>query len=399
MKVGTLVLTIGIAWIFFYPSERAWAQSKVDIQSPEVSYLFGHHIAFEAEINSVQPIQEVQIFFRENNSSDTLSIVADLDENNTALGVYEISQGRSIQAFTEITYWFQVTLVNRDVVESSNFSFSYTDNRFAWNTQEGGPFTVHTYQGDEAFAQDILDMSLKGLEESNGILGAPSIQNIDIYVYGNSDDLQYALNLSGQTWIAGHADPTLGVVLVSIRPGPLQQIESGRQVPHEITHILLYQATLDGYANLPAWLNEGIASLAENIPETDFLLRVDQAAEAGSLIPLADLCAAFPTDAASAGLAYAQSNSFAKYLLNEYGVANLNQLIADYASGLDCESGTFAAYGGSLNQLERQWQLSLRPINPTQTALLDTLPWLTIMVLMLAAPVALMFAKRSGAFG
>lgn len=399
MKFGILLAVIGIAWIYFHPSGKVQAQSEVDIQSHAISYLFGHHIAFEAEINSSQPIREVKIFFRENDTADVVSLAAALDENNTALGVYEISDGRPIQAFSIVTYWFQVTLVNRDIVESQNFRFSYSDNRFDWNTLEDAPFRVHTYQGDAEFAQDILDMSIQGLEDSKGILGAPSIKNIDIYVYGNSDDLQYALNLSGQTWIAGHADPTLGVVLVSIQPGPLQQIESGRQVPHEITHILLYQSTLEGYANLPFWLNEGIASIAENIQETDVRLRMDQAAEAGTLIPLADLCAAFPTDADSAGLAYAQSASFVNYLRTAYGNENLNRLIADYASGLDCESGTMAALGGNLNQLERQWQQTLVPVTPAETALLDMLPWLTILILMLAAPMALILAKRNGAFG
>jgi hypothetical protein len=399
VKIGTLVAALVISWIFLHPPERVRAQSDVNIRSHKVNFLFGHHIAFEAEIESSQPIREVEIFFRENGAADTLTLAAEVDSNNIARGVYEIGQGRSIQAFTEVTYWFQVTLRNRKIVASENFRFSYTDNRFTWTTLEEPPFTVHTYQGDGVFAQGILDMAIIGLKESTRILGPPSIENIDIYVYSNSDDLQYALNLSGQTWIAGHADPTLGVALVSIRPGPLQQIESGRQVPHEVTHFLLYQATLDGYANLPAWLNEGIASLAENDPETDFSLSVQKAADAGNLIPLADLCAAFPTDAASAGLAYAQSTSFVSYLQDEYGVAGLNQLIADYASGLDCKSGIFSALGSSFDQFERQWHSSFLRFNPTQTALQEMLPWLTILVLMLAGPVALMFAQRNGAFG
>ena len=196
----------------------------------------------------------------------------------------------------------------------------------------------------------------------------------------------YALNLSGQIWIAGHADHIIGVALVSIQPGPEQHLEIDRQIPHEVAHLLLYQAFGDGYTNLPIWLNEGFASYNERTPDPDYLRSVQQAAASGSLIPFSDLCNSFPTDAAEASLAYAQASSFVDYLYKEFGAAAIQNLIADYASGLSCENGTTAALGSSLNQLDRVWKETLLPENSASSILSDVLPWIVLLLLIVAGP-------------
>ena len=76
--------------------------------------------------------------------------------------------------------------------------------------------------------------------------------------------------MGGSTWVAGHANPDLGVVLVSIAPGENQSMEMERQIPHELAHVLLYRLTGPAYANLPNWLTEGIASQVEGYPNADY---------------------------------------------------------------------------------------------------------------------------------
>ncbi len=72
-----------------------------------------------------------------------------------------------------------------------------------------------------------------------------------IYVYRDPADLQSALSLVQQSWVAGHANPDLGIILLSIPDSPSQRMELERQIPHELMHLLLYQKTVDSYTSLP----------------------------------------------------------------------------------------------------------------------------------------------------
>jgi len=51
--------------------------------------------------------------------------------------------------------------------------------------------------------------------------------------------------------------------MVVIEPGPNQSIVMEQRIPHELMHVMLYRSIGAGYNNLPAWLREGTATLAE----------------------------------------------------------------------------------------------------------------------------------------
>jgi hypothetical protein len=62
---------------------------------------------------------------------------------------------------------------------------------------------------------------------------------VHIYVYDDAEQMQQALTQSDQNWVAGHANPDLGVILVSLPPG-LTSISSWRQVTHGLACCLVW---------------------------------------------------------------------------------------------------------------------------------------------------------------
>ncbi|MBW8010126.1 MAG: hypothetical protein FVQ83_02635 [Chloroflexi bacterium] len=369
------------------------AQSSFEIFNPSVNYLFGDYIAFEASIIATEPIQEVTISFRGENQTETRYTTATLDGEFLLNGVYELDQGGSIQAFTKVMFWFDVTFDNGSTRKSPIYNFNYDDNRFDWLTIEDPPFTVHSQHLDRDFAQAVLDTAHFGVSSVQDYIPIQAPLDVDIYVYANSADLQFAMQLTGQTWIAGHSNPELGVALVSLMPGPEQGYEMERQVPHEITHIMIYQAIGDGYTNIPLWFSEGIASIAELYPNPDYRQNLLNAAENDYLIPLVELCTAFPTDAAGAGLAYAEATSFTRYLHQEFGPAGLRNLVDNYATGPGCENGTQAVYESSLTQLERQWLAQIFEESSIMSAFKELLPWFSVFLISISAPLTLILIK------
>jgi hypothetical protein len=159
-----------------------------------------------------------------------------------------------------------------------------------------------------------------------------------------------------------------------------------RQIPHEIAHILLYRYAGTGYNQLPSWLNEGIASLAELYPPTDYKNAVQAASASESLLPLSSLCEPFPADASGAFLAHAESDRVVRYIQSIYGTSSLDALVLSYAKGLDCEQGVKQALGISLSQLDRRWRQAEFGRQADGADFQDLLPYLFLMLILLVVP-------------
>jgi hypothetical protein len=245
---------------------------------------------------------------------------------------------------------------------------------------------VNWYQGDADFGQAALDAVQSGLASVSKWITADLAQPIDFYIYANAEDLQATLTTGDQNWIAGHADPALGVVMVIIEPGAEQNILMEQRIPHELMHVTMYRAIGAGYYNIPTWLREGMASLAEIYPNTDYDRVLAEAARSNNLIPLNTLCVTFPANTGQAFLAYAESRSFTGYLQDIYGKAGLLKLSTTYADGVDCDHGTEYAFGVSLPNLDAKWRSSILGQNAWLPALQNMTPYLALLCLVLIFP-------------
>jgi hypothetical protein len=255
-----------------------------------------------------------------------------------------------------------------------------------WQTLEAGMLKVHWYQGDERFGQAALDAAQAGLETIGRYIPIRLEQTVEIFIYASADDLQHDRIPDSENWIAGHADPALGVVMVVISPGVEQNITMEQRIPHELMHVMLYRQLGAGYRNLPVWLREGMATLVETYPNTEYDRVLLDAAAKNTLIPLNALCDSFPVDAGEAFLAYGQSRSFTDYLQDTYGSAGVLHLATTYADGVTCVRGPERAFGISLASLEAQWRSSVLGQNSLSASLERIMPYLVLLCLVLIIP-------------
>jgi hypothetical protein len=364
------------------------AADNAQVSTPEVDYTYGEGITFTAKLQSEEPVEEAHLFVRAEGQTEAWVIPADLDSQGNLKASYDVNQ-YPLAVFSEVFYRFRIAPKSGDPIQSQEFSFFYEDNRFDWQTLVDEPFEVHWYLGDTIFAQEVLNTAQAGRLRVQSFLPLSTPNRIDIYVYDSAQDLQSTLNLSGQTWIAGHADPDLGMIMVSLPPGPEQQLEMERQIPHELMHVMLYETTGGGYDNLPAWFIEGLASISELYPNPDYAVLLDNAHQNDGLIPIIALCNVFPRDASSALLAYAESASFTRYLFSRFGTPGLEELRLQYAAGLACENGAEQAFEVTLNRLEFQWRRETFTTQGLSNMFAELGPWVLILVAILAAPVVL----------
>jgi hypothetical protein len=296
-----------------------------------------------------------------------------------------------LKSFSEIQYWYGVQTEGETSGISRKFSFFYEDNRYLWQMMEEEPFRVRWYEGDLEFGQNVLDVARGSLVNAQGLLSFDTPEKVEIFVYANGAEMQSTLNLAGLTIVAGHANPELGVMFVSLPPGATQQLEMERQVPHELMHILLFQKFGNDYNDLPTWILEGLASLNETYPNPDYVTVLQDAAKREMLIPMASLCQGFPAEASKFFQSYAQADSFTRYLYQEYGADGIMELIRAYAGGVECERGAEISLGKTLTQLDLEWQRETFQQSPAIKALEVVFPWAFILLLILAAPISMAF--------
>jgi hypothetical protein len=382
-----LVWFLAIFLVFAPGLHPVAAQAGVDVKQVQVEYVFGNYILLEGRLEGETNVTQVSAFLQASGENASIPVAVSLDSSGALSGKHEIARA-GLRPFAEVSFWFRFSFADGSTADSQKFSFTYSDNRFHWKTLESDGIRVHWYEGDDRFGQDALDAARAGRDRIRSLLAIASSQPIDIYIYQNSSDLQDTLLQGGQAWVGGHASPELRLALVSAAPGPEQTAILERKIPHELAHILTYDLVGERYMRVPIWLREGVATLSETYPSPDYPRSLEVAVQNNALLPFSSLCGDFPADASSRFLAYAQSDSFTRYLVDEYGLSGLNKLLLAYSDGLGCEQGPQRALGVSLTQLEYAWRAEKLGENRLQVAVQNLSGYLTALALLLLLPFA-----------
>jgi len=373
--------------------QQAQAQSGIEVTDIGVYDDFGQHVTFQARIRSVIPIVSASLVFSDNFDEVPRRFPVEVGEDGIVTYRYDVVQN-VLRPFVTITFWFDITLLDGQTVRSPNYRVQYMDDRFVWQQRSDELVRVHWYEGDDAFGDALLDVARRGLNSVNALIPTPADAPVNVYVYASATDLQNALFLGGEEWQGGHANPKLGVVMVAVTPGPAQSIEMETLIPHELAHVMLYRSVGDGYTVLPVWLSEGVASLAELYPNPDYDQALRIASQNNSLLPVAELCDMFPPDASRAYLAYAESQSFVRFLRDSYGTPALFSLTSAYADGLNCEQGVVRALNTSLVNLDTRWRESELGANVLGVFLRNMFPYLALFGLLLLIPMIGFLQRR-----
>src|SRR5688572_27465211 len=305
--------------------QQVHGQDELVVENAIVAVDYGKTITFQAQIKAPLPIKQASILFRGINEEVTRVETVQVSEDGSASFTYDASLN-VLPPFGLVVFWFQATLTDDKTYTSSPIAFSYDDNRFPWRETSRENVSVHWYAGDDAFGAAVLDSAGAGMAAINEVMPVPLENPVHIYIYSNVNDLRGTLELGGEQWAGGHANPELGVVLVAIAPGAGQSIEMETEIPHELAHVMMYRALGKGYASQPVWLVEGFASTMELYPNLEYKLALDDASQKDNLLSFEDLCASFPADAGNAFLAYAQSHSFVNYLHTAHGNSGITRL-------------------------------------------------------------------------
>jgi hypothetical protein len=382
VKFARFFVLAAVAISAFMNAKQVAGQGGIVLENVGATYIFGEQVTFAATITVSVPIQNASIVIVDEGNGITHASPVTVQADGATQFAFDARQN-ALRPFTFVRWHYEFVLADGSTFQSESFFIRYDDNRFEWQRMESDAFRVSWFQGDGTFAQSALNAATAGLGSINEFFQADLVQPVDIFIYPSQNELQIP---GSEPWAVGMAEPSTGVALVAIEPGADQSLEMERRIPHELMHVMLYRQLGAGYNNVPAWLREGLATLVEINPTTEYDRVLREAGARNSLIPLRDLCVSFPSGPGAVYLAYAEARSFTGYLRDTFGSSALLDLARRYADGVTCEGGVELVHGASLAQLELRWRESALGENALGVALRNMLPYLILLCLVMVIP-------------
>lgn len=201
---------------------------------------------------------------------------------------------------------------------------------------------------------DLLELAYRDIGQAFGVF--PS-EEITVILYNNE---QFRDVTQTPGWTNGIYD---GKIRLPAGGGAPDRALLAKVLYHEYTHVIVHELS-DNRA--PTWLNEGLAVYFEglasgNLPgsqeaSTRSLTRLSP----GALIPLAALQGSFMEFSSDrAAIAYAESFSATRYLINRYGLPRITELLQQLSDSRPFDQTFETVFFLPYREFEHLWQATL----------------------------------------
>jgi hypothetical protein len=165
---------------------------------------------------------------------------------------------------------------------------------------------------------------------------------------------------SAPDWAAAVAKPRQSMLAVRLSvTGPETGQDVASVLRHELVHLMLPER-LGGFDRVPLWFEEGLAQVLGAPILGTGLAHLKVAEAAGRLPSLASLTVRFPPERSKAALAYSQSESVVRYLIERHGLDELLELLDRTRRTGSFEEALSATYGLTPGELASEWRKWLR---------------------------------------
>jgi hypothetical protein len=336
-------------------SPSAMAQQGISVLDEGRKVIFRDKVVFTISLEGPAEINEATLFYR---------IVG---QPATAHGEAEFQPGKKVEASwewnlrrdymppgTEVEYWWRIKDAAGGQLKTEKQNFTYMDDRYDWQELSADKISLYWYRGDKEFGQALFGRALETLKLLSENAGIEVENKVKVFIYGSHDDLLGAIAEGSHEWTGGQAFTEFGIVVIGVSPGELEWGE--RATVHELTHLVVHQATDNPYGDLPSWLDEGLAMKSEGELELVFQMALDDAIRTNKLMSVQTLSSSFPADPDQATLAYAESYSLVDFIEVGLGRDKLAKLIDIFAGGATYDDALMEALGMDTGGLEDAWR-------------------------------------------
>lgn len=270
----------------------------------------------------------------------------------TAEHIWEI--GDSLVPGADLEFHWRIKVADGSSYSTRPSIVVYEDSSLPWSRIGDGRVEIVWHEGGEAFGNKALAAAQAALGRLKESFGAELERSTRIVLYADVARMRRALGGGTSPWVAAQAIAPFNVVVLYAPP---DSSELEVLIAHELTHIVVEQVTRNPFSGPPAWIHEGLATYIESTgaPRFDYDGILKEAIENDSLISLRGLTATFPAKGSGAILAYAESNSLMRFVIDRYGSDAVRRLLETYRQGVTDDEAVRLALGLGLSELESSW--------------------------------------------
>ena len=360
MKRLCLLLIVFIALLLALPG-IALAQDEITIISSSTSSAFPYGINFNLEAESDVQITDIDLKYRlKRLSLVPVSYRVDVDFTPgvrvAASWTWNMLETGGLPPGAELEYWWLIEDASGHRIETSPASLKFDDVRYDWNSLTSDQIVLYWYQGDQSFAQELMDAAQDALQRLASDTGVSLERAVSIYIYASAEDLLGAL-IFPYEWYGGVAFYDFGIIAIGIPPYDLDWGKTA--MAHELAHLVVHQSVFGPFGLLPEWLDEGLAVYTEGELRSDLRSSLDDAISEDELISVRSLASSFPTDPDEARLSYAESYSLVVFLLDNYGQDKMLDILDVFKQGSGYDEALIQVYGFDMDGLNELWRASL----------------------------------------
>jgi hypothetical protein len=356
-KVGVLALVFCLFLVTLTPV-LVRAQSELTILDSSAEAVFPSRLSFSLSARSDVNITDIRLCY----AVECMSFAEVTSEAYIEFGpdtTVDVSWTLSMVMVgglppgSSVEYWWKVEDASGSEMETTPASVQFDDTRYSWRSLTEGKVTIDWYEGDDAFAQELMAAAQQALERLAEDTGAELERPVAFYIYASSDDLRGAL-INPIGWEGGVTFARYSIIAIGISSSNISW--GKRTIAHELTHLVINQVTLNPYNDLPLWLDEGLAMYNEGELSSEFADSLERAIAEDSLISVQSLSSPFSADIGEALLSYAQSYSLVEFLITKYGQAEMLELLNTFRQGSGYDAALEGVYGFDMDGLDSLWR-------------------------------------------
>jgi Peptidase MA superfamily len=340
---------------FAQPVALAQETSEIVVDSSTAESNFPDDMRFELAATVAGDVERVDLVYEQAHVETYELLPADFEQSGDHVTASAVADFATyfVPAGIDLTFHWVITFGDEDIAETDSAVVTWLDNRFEWDFTAGAGVEIYSYDRSDDLVAFVVETANEAVGELTALYDPPSVLPIRIWLYESSDDFAGTQAANSQEWAAGAAYPGLQVILAVIPEE--SESEVLRIIPHEISHQILFQATLNPFNSPATWIDEGLAVLAQTGGKDHYERLVENAYDDDNLLSLRGLISSFPYDPSEATLAYGESYLITQFILNEYGVDAIQAIIAAYRNGASHDDVLREALGMTIEELEQAW--------------------------------------------
>jgi len=332
--------------------------AEVSIASNRAVAEFPDTIAFILDGSSTLPVTNINLEY----GTDKRSLVSEVSrvepEYSTGIKirtswVWEMKKTGSLPPGARVWWQWRITDEAERTYVTPRQTIVFEDTRYQWQVEVAKDLDIYWHSLGTNLVKELTEGVESRLSRVKLEVDIPEERKPKVYVYPSAEELRGAV-LFTQEWTGALAFTDYNIILIPVGPDNLEWAK--RTLAHEITHLLVREATFGPFGDIPTWLNEGLAQYAEGEMEDYQSEILKDAIKEDKLISVRSLCSSFPADPDQASLAYAQSLSLVSYLVETYSWADMRELLAVFKEGSTYDNALQMVYSFDISGLEERWR-------------------------------------------